>query len=87
MRGQTPKVQKQDKKKKPKGRAFKRFQYIRRFVNVGACRAACSRGAWLDDISLDDDISLPQLLAPVASPTLLRTSSNIPGTSVALLLM
>jgi small subunit ribosomal protein S30e len=35
VRGQTPKVPKQDKKKKPKGRAMKRIKYIRRFVNVG----------------------------------------------------
>ncbi|KAL6761974.1 ribosomal protein S30 component of cytosolic 80S ribosome and 40S small subunit [Haematococcus lacustris] len=34
VRGQTPKVPKQDKKKKPKGRAMKRIKYIRRFVNV-----------------------------------------------------
>ena len=35
VRGQTPKVQKQDKKKQPKGRAMKRIKYNRRFVNVG----------------------------------------------------
>ena len=35
VRGQAPKVAKQDKKKLPKGRAFKRVQYNRRFVNVG----------------------------------------------------
>ena len=35
VRGQTPKVPKQDKKKTPKGRAKKRIQYNRRFVNVG----------------------------------------------------
>jgi small subunit ribosomal protein S30e len=34
VKGQTPKVEKQDKKKKPRGRAFKRLQYNRRFVNV-----------------------------------------------------
>jgi len=34
VRGQTPKVAKQDKKKRPKGRAFKRMVYNRRFVNV-----------------------------------------------------
>lgn len=34
MRGATPKVEKQDKKKKPRGRAYKRLQYNRRFVNV-----------------------------------------------------
>lgn len=36
VKGQTPKVQKQDKKKKPTGRAKKRQQYNRRFVNVVA---------------------------------------------------
>ncbi len=35
MRGQTPKVPKQEKKKKPTGRAMKRIKYNRRFVNVG----------------------------------------------------
>jgi len=34
VRGQAPKVAKQDKKKKPKGRAGKRITYNRRFVNV-----------------------------------------------------
>jgi small subunit ribosomal protein S30e len=37
VRGQTPKVPKQEKKKKPTGRAMKRIKYNRRFVNVGAC--------------------------------------------------
>lgn len=36
VRGQTPKVPKQEKKKQPKGRAMKRIKYNRRFVNVGA---------------------------------------------------
>ena len=35
VRGQTPKVAKQEKKKNPKGRAMKRVKYNRRFVNVG----------------------------------------------------
>jgi small subunit ribosomal protein S30e len=43
VRGQTPKVPKQDKKKKPKGRAMKRIKYNRRFVNVGGCMG---RGRW-----------------------------------------
>ena len=35
VKGQTPKVEKQeDKKKLPRGRAKKRLQYNRRFVNV-----------------------------------------------------
>ncbi|CAI7837801.1 unnamed protein product, partial [Closterium sp. NIES-53] len=34
VRGQTPKVEKQDKKKQPKGRAHKRMQYNRRFVTA-----------------------------------------------------
>lgn len=38
VRGQTPKVPKQEKKKKPTGRAMKRIKYNRRFVNVGECK-------------------------------------------------
>ncbi|ORX41199.1 ribosomal protein S30 [Kockovaella imperatae] len=34
VRSQAPKVEKQEKKKTPKGRAKKRAQYNRRFVNV-----------------------------------------------------
>jgi len=34
VRGQTPKVAKQETKKNPTGRAKKRLQYNRRFVNV-----------------------------------------------------
>ncbi|KAA0032460.1 40S ribosomal protein S30-like [Cucumis melo var. makuwa] len=34
VRGQTPKVAKQDKKKKPRGHAHKRMQYNRRFVTA-----------------------------------------------------
>merc|ERR1711970_1626729 len=34
VKGQTPKVEKQDKKKAKTGRAKRRFQYNRRFVNV-----------------------------------------------------
>ncbi|KAG5183268.1 ribosomal protein S30 [Tribonema minus] len=34
VKGQTPKVDKQEKKKDPRGRAKKRMQYNRRFVNV-----------------------------------------------------
>ena len=34
VKGQTPKVPKQDKKKAPTGRAAKRITYTRRFVNV-----------------------------------------------------
>eukprot|EP00802_Teleaulax_amphioxeia_P030008 Tamp_32348.p1 GENE.Tamp_32348~~Tamp_32348.p1 ORF type:complete len:145 (-),score=55.83 Tamp_32348:142-576(-) len=34
VRGQTPKVEKQDKKKKKTGRAKRRIQYNRRFVNA-----------------------------------------------------
>lgn len=35
VRSQTPKVAKAEKKKVPKGRAFQRLKYNRRFVNVG----------------------------------------------------
>jgi small subunit ribosomal protein S30e len=36
VKSQTPKVPKQEKKKQPRGRAKKRIQYNRRFVNVVA---------------------------------------------------
>ncbi|XP_015773803.1 PREDICTED: ubiquitin-like protein FUBI [Acropora digitifera] len=36
VKGQTPKVEKQEKKKKKVGRAKRRIQYNRRFVNVVA---------------------------------------------------
>nr|KAG5703275.1 hypothetical protein BaRGS_025517 [Batillaria attramentaria] len=36
VRGQTPKVEPQEKKKKKTGRAKRRMQYNRRFVNVVA---------------------------------------------------
>lgn len=39
VRGQTPKVAKQDKKKKPRGRAHKRMQYNRRFVTAGTYKS------------------------------------------------
>jgi small subunit ribosomal protein S30e len=38
VRGQTPKVPKQEKSKKPCGRAGRRLKYNRRFVNVGERR-------------------------------------------------
>uniref|UniRef100_A0A060TA00 40S ribosomal protein S30 n=1 Tax=Blastobotrys adeninivorans TaxID=409370 RepID=A0A060TA00_BLAAD len=34
VKSQTPKVEKQEKAKTPKGRAYKRVLYTRRFVNV-----------------------------------------------------
>eukprot|EP00924_Labyrinthula_sp_SR-Ha-C_P006134 snap_masked-scaffold_54-processed-gene-1.30-mRNA-1 protein AED:0.12 eAED:0.12 QI:0/-1/0/1/-1/1/1/0/72 len=36
VKGQTPKVERKDKKKLPTGRAKKRMQYNRRFANVVA---------------------------------------------------
>ena len=42
VRGQTPKVAKQEKKKQPKGRAMKRIKYNRRFVNTGRMQGASS---------------------------------------------
>jgi small subunit ribosomal protein S30e len=36
VKGQTPKVEKQEKKKKKTGRAKRRMQYNKRFVNVVA---------------------------------------------------
>ncbi|THG00445.1 hypothetical protein TEA_022213 [Camellia sinensis var. sinensis] len=44
VRGQTPKVAKQDKKKKPRGRAHKRMQYNRRFVTAGIVGFGKKRG-------------------------------------------
>ena len=34
VKGQTPKVEKAEKHKKPRGRAYKKILYNRRFVNV-----------------------------------------------------
>ncbi|BCR89639.1 40S ribosomal protein eS30 [Aspergillus chevalieri] len=34
VKSATPKVEPQEKKKQPKGRAMKRLKYTRRFVNV-----------------------------------------------------
>ncbi|KAG6753128.1 hypothetical protein POTOM_043172 [Populus tomentosa] len=45
VRGQTPKVAKQDKKKKPRGRAHKRMQYNRRFVTADVLREDIRHGA------------------------------------------
>ncbi|KAH8597958.1 ribosomal protein S30-domain-containing protein [Bisporella sp. PMI_857] len=45
VKSQTPKVEPQEKKKVPKGRAKKRIQYTRRFVNVtltGGKRKVCN---------------------------------------------
>jgi small subunit ribosomal protein S30e len=44
VKGQTPKVEKQEKKKKPTGRAKKRIQYNSRFVNVVASFGGKRRG-------------------------------------------
>ena len=44
VRGQTPKVPKQEKKKKPTGRAMKRVKYTRRFLNVGESTFSSSSG-------------------------------------------
>ena len=44
VRGQTPKVDKQEKKKKKTGRAKRRIQYNRRFVNVAVAGPGRRRG-------------------------------------------
>uniref|UniRef100_A0A914Y4E7 Ubiquitin-like domain-containing protein n=1 Tax=Panagrolaimus superbus TaxID=310955 RepID=A0A914Y4E7_9BILA len=44
VRAQTPKVEKQEKKKKKRGRAFRRIQYNRRFVNVAVSGPGRKRG-------------------------------------------
>ncbi|KIJ23703.1 hypothetical protein M422DRAFT_195589, partial [Sphaerobolus stellatus SS14] len=43
VKSQTPKVDKQEKKKTPKGRANKRLLYNRRFVNVTTLQAGGKR--------------------------------------------
>jgi small subunit ribosomal protein S30e len=43
VKSQTPKVEKQEKKKKPKGRAYKRLLYNRRFVTVANQRPGAKR--------------------------------------------
>ena len=43
VKSQTPKVEKQEKKKKPKGRAMKRLLYNRRFVTVANQRPGAKR--------------------------------------------
>jgi len=44
VRAQTPKVEKQEKKKKKTGRAARRIQYNRRFVNVALQGPGRKRG-------------------------------------------
>ncbi|KAB5527571.1 hypothetical protein DKX38_021418 [Salix brachista] len=59
VRGQTPKVAKQDKKKKPRGRAHKRMQYNRRFVTAGqsgCCRKSLSTLLWFE--GLEEGVAL-----------------------------
>jgi small subunit ribosomal protein S30e len=43
VKSQTPKVEKQEKKKTPKGRAKKRLLYNRRFVTVANLRPGAKR--------------------------------------------
>ena len=64
VRGQTPKVEKQDKKKKKTGRAKRRIQYIRRFVNAVGGQVS----VLLVDFKVSNmNRSLPRR-APTASP-------------------
>ncbi|KAH7726603.1 CRE-RPS-30 protein [Aphelenchoides avenae] len=44
VRAQTPKVEKSEKKKKKRGRALRRIQYNRRFVNVAVSGPGRKRG-------------------------------------------
>ena len=44
VRAQTPKVEKQEKKKKKTGRAHRRIQYNRRFVNIALSGPGRKRG-------------------------------------------
>ncbi|KAK9071849.1 hypothetical protein SSX86_008279 [Deinandra increscens subsp. villosa] len=59
VRGQTPKVAKQDKKKQPRGRAHKRIQYNRRFVTAGIAGAS-----YIPTVQA----ALPRLLGAAAPP-------------------
>lgn len=57
VKSQTPKVEPQEKKKTPKGRAKKRITYTRRFVNVtmtGGKRKVRTQTIWIYVLSLQD---------------------------------
>ncbi|KAI5201668.1 hypothetical protein E4T39_05078 [Aureobasidium subglaciale] len=58
VKSQTPKVEPQEKKKTPKGRAKKRITYTRRFVNVtmtGGKRKVRTSFAWSSPLSTGTD--------------------------------
>jgi small subunit ribosomal protein S30e len=44
VKGQTPKIEKTPKPKKPRGRAYKRLLYTRRFVNAVVLPGGKKRG-------------------------------------------
>ena len=46
VKGQTPKVEKTEKHKKPKGRAYKKILYNRRFVNVLVIPGGSKKGGY-----------------------------------------
>ena len=74
VRGQTPKVPKQEKKKKPTGRAMKRVKYTRRFLNVGESKTRWSSGGISSHAKIASFSPLSQLLDserrdPTSSPS------------------
>ncbi|KAF7292847.1 Aryl-alcohol oxidase-like protein [Mycena indigotica] len=60
VKGQTPKVEKQEKKKTPKGRAKKRIIYNRRFVNVTTLPGGKRRMSVLISVSLASSDDTPK---------------------------
>ncbi|KAK5199037.1 40S ribosomal protein S30 [Exophiala xenobiotica] len=52
VKSQTPKVEPQEKKKQPKGRAKKRMTYVRRFVNV--TMTGGKRKVWIHRRALEE---------------------------------
>ena len=79
VKNQTPKVEKQeDKKKLPRGRAKKRLQYNRRYVNVvsgmGGKRVGVSTTLWPFPKLWHLCHFLTYYVSP--SPTLMRTEPN-----------
>ena len=55
---QTPKAEKAEKKKKPRGRAFKKMLYNRRFVNV-VVAAGGKKGGYNSGGALQNQVAAP----------------------------
>ncbi|KAI9709943.1 MAG: hypothetical protein M1820_003021 [Bogoriella megaspora] len=73
VKSQTPKVEPQEKKKTPKGRAKKRITYTRRFVNVTMTGGKRKGGGAKDVITLFHKPSVP---SSVRVLTLLKQSAG-----------